>query len=410
MTTTRRYYDDSYTTRFSARVVESLRVDDKPAVVLDQTYFYPTGGGQPNDIGRLTSPNGKIAQVIDVQTRAEDKAVLHILSEPLDGDTVECEIDWARRFDLMQQHTGQHILSQAFIRACEAGTVGFHLGTEAVTIDLDKGDLNIATLNGAESLANEIVFANTAVTTRLISPDDAEGIRMRRVPDALATNGLRVVEIGDFDMTACGGTHVAHTGEVGMIKLLATEKYKGGTRITFVCGFRALHEMQMRTTLLNWIASDLSCAIPDIPDIIAKLREGSANAEKNIKGLRERLTEHESAKLIAQAEARGGLRLVMHVEENGDSSALRLLAARVVRKPGMVAMMATAGDKVQVICARSADVSLDMNALLKATLAPFGGKGGGQPAQAQGGAGAASRDAVVAALHAAADQIMDRSG
>ena len=383
---------------------ETLRVNDKPAVILDETYFYPTGGGQPNDTGTITSASGKIAQVVDVQTRAEDKAVLHILSEPHDGDTVEGEINWARRFDLMQQHTGQHILSQSFIRHSDAATVGFHLGSETVTIDVDKADLSAVLLEDTELLANEVVTRNLAITTRLISPEDAEGIRMRRVPDALATNGLRIVQIGDFDVTACGGTHVARTGEIGMIKLLAWEKYKGGTRISFVCGGRALRAMQMRTTLLDTLAADLSCAITDIPDIIAKLRESNASAEKTIKGLRERLIEYEGAELIAQSEARAGVRLVMHVEENGDPSVLRLLAARIVREPGMIAMLATAGDKVQIICARSADLSIDMSALLKTALMPLGGKGGGQPAQAQGGAGAGSKEQVMSALRSAVDR------
>jgi alanyl-tRNA synthetase len=403
MTTLRRYYDDSYTTCFRARVVELLVVDGKPAVVLDHTYFYPTGGGQPHDKGSMTSGIGQVVQVIDVQTRGADKAVIHILSEQIDGKSVECEIDWARRFDLMQQHTGQHILSQAFIQYCDASTVGFHLGSEAVTIDLDTADLSAAQLENTELLANEVVTRNVAITTRIISPDEAEGIRMRRVPDALATDGLRVVEIGGFDTTACGGTHVAHTGEIGMIKLLATEKYKGGTRVTFVCGERALREMRARTALLNALAADLSCAIPDIPNIITKLRDGNASAEKTVKSLRERLIEFEGAELIAQAEKRGDVRLVLQVEADGDPAAMRVLAARIVREPGMVAMLGVAGEKVQIVCARSADVDLDMNALLKAAVAPLGGKGGGQPAQAQGGAGAASREIVLAALHNAAD-------
>lgn len=402
MTTTRRYYDDSYTMRFNARVVESLLVNDRPAVVLDQTYFYPTGGGQPHDTGRMTSDTGQVVQVVDVQTRAEDKAVLHILSEPLDGDPVECKINWARRFDLMQQHTGQHILSQTFIQYGDASTIGFHLSSETVTIDVDKADLSAGLLEDTELLANEVVTRNLAIKTRLISPGDADGIRMRRVPEALVTDGLRIVEIGDFDITACGGTHVAHTGEIGMIKLLASEKYKGGARITFVCGFRALRAMQMRTTLLNTLAADLSCAIPDIPDMVAKLRDANANADKTIKGLRERLIEYEGAELIAKAEQRGKHHIAIHVEENGDPSMLRLLAARIVREPGMVAMLGVSGDKVQIVCARSTDITHDMNTLLKAALAPLGGKGGGQPAQAQGGAGAASREQVISALRSAA--------
>ncbi len=406
--TARRYYDDSYTARFRAMVTEALTIEGKPAVVLNETYFYPTGGGQPHDVGTMTA-GGRTAQVIDVQTRGDDNAVLHILSEPLFGEAVECEIDWARRFDLMQQHTGQHILSQAFIRTSNAATNGFHLGTEEVTIDLDKPGLDADALRSVETLANDIVFANRTVTTRLISREDAEGIRMRRVPDALATDGLRIVEISDFDTTACGGTHVARTGEIGMIKILTTENYKGGTRVSFVCGERALRAAQMRTSLLNTLAADLSCAITDLPNIVARLRDQSASAEKSVKGLRARLVEYEGAALIKTSEVHEGVRWIIHVEEDGDPSALRLLAARIVREPGNVAVLGTAGDKTQVICARSSDVSTDMNILLKTALTPLGGKGGGQPSQAQGGAGAASHEQVLAALRAAVASITTRS-
>jgi alanyl-tRNA synthetase len=332
--------------------------------------------------------------------------VLHIVSAPLALGYVEATVDWTRRFDLMQQHTGQHILSQAFIQRCDASTVGFHLGSEIVTIDVDKADLNVSQLEATERLANQVVMRHLDITTRLISPDQADGIRMRRVPEALATDGLRIVVIGDFDTTACGGTHVAHTGEIGMIKLLSTEKYKGGTRVTFVCGERALAAMQMYTTLLNALASDLTCAITDLPAIVTRLRADGAANDKTIKALREQLVEYAGAELITTAQVRGSVRVVASAYPAEEAATLRSLATRITREAGMVALLATYGERVQVVCARSADVAIDMNGVLKVVLAPLGGKGGGQPASAQGGAGAATQEQVIRALNTATETII----
>lgn len=395
MTTQRLYYTDAHTWQFSAQVVETTTYHDKPTVVLDQTYFYPTGGGQPHDTGRLSD-----ARVIDVVARADDKAVLHVLDGAAPTGKVNASIDGERRFDHMQQHTGQHILTQAFVQTCDANTVGFHLG-ESVTIDLDAPTLTVQQIARAESLANTIVTNNRAVTTRIIDPNDADGVRMRRVPEALATDGLRVVEVADFDTTACGGTHVQFTGEIGMIKVLRAEKYKGGTRIEFVCGGRALREFGRRVAVTAQLTADLSCALDDLPTIVGGYRTTASDSEKTIKALRERLIEYEARDLTAVAEQRGDARLVLAVYEGRDAAELRLLAARIVRENEMLALLGLAGEKSHVICARSADLRHDMNALLKRALEPLGGRGGGQPALAQGGGGAATVEAVRRALTAA---------
>ncbi|MDX2139927.1 MAG: DHHA1 domain-containing protein [Chloroflexota bacterium] len=397
--TQRLYYADSYTCAFTARVVETLTVDGNPAVVLNRTYFYPTGGGQPHDTGLIAN-----AHVTDVRTRADDKALLHLLDAPLmEGEAlaagdVLCGIDWGRRFDFMQQHTGQHILTQAFVQTCGANTVGFHLGAETVTIDLDAAALTSEQIAQAESVANHVLYENRAVTTRMVDPDAADGVRMRRVPEALATDGLRVVEVKDFDTTACGGTHVARTGEIGMIKVLRSEKYKGGTRIEFVCGERALAAMQARVELINRLTSDLTCAMTDLPAIVGGLREQIGAAEKTIKALREGLIEGEALELLMASERHGDARVVVAVYEDRDAAELRLLAARLVAAQHVIALLGIAGEKSYVICARSTDLPDDMNVLLKRALEPLGGRGGGSPSLAQGGGGTAGVDMVRAAL------------
>lgn len=217
--TERLYYSDSYTRKFAARVRERAALPDRHAVILDRTFFYPASGGQPSDLGML---NG--VAVEEAVVRESDKAVLHFLARPLDTDSVEGEIDWPRRFDFMQQHTGQHILSQAFIRSAEALTVGFHLGAETTTIDLDTEKIAPSAIERAEQIANEAVAANYPVRAWFPTADELSRLTLRKTPDV--DGPLRVVAIGEFDFNACGGTHVAHTAEVGPIKILKTEKQK----------------------------------------------------------------------------------------------------------------------------------------------------------------------------------------
>jgi alanyl-tRNA synthetase len=219
------------------------------------------------------------------------------------------------------------------------------------------------------------------------------------VPDALATGGLRVVEVQDFDSTACGGTHVAHTGEIGLIKLLRLEKYKGGTRVEFACGGRALRAFQQRVEVTLALTAALTCALPDLPAQVARLQDDLRTRERTIKTQQEALAEYEAVTLLSEANWHGDARLVIAVYDDGrDAAAIRLLAARLVREPGVIALLGTVGDKTHVVCARSAELPHDMAVVLKRTLVPLGGKGGGQPQQAQGGAGPASAEQVRAAL------------
>jgi alanyl-tRNA synthetase len=408
--TARLYYTDSYTTAFSAAIIETLTHEGRPAVVLDRTYFYPIGGGQPHDTGRLAliAPDAEAvteADVLEVVTRPDDKAVVHVLSQPLPLGAVAGEINGARRRDFMQQHTGQHILSQAFVQCCQAHTIGFHLG-ETVTIDLDKADVDPTALQTVEALANQIIYDNLPVRAYQVDPDSAEalGVRMRGVPDMLTTSGLRVVEIERFDRTACGGTHVRASGEVGMIKVLRTEKYKGGTRVEFVCGRRALTAFEQRVDIINALTAALTCALPDLPAQASKLQEDARLKDKRIKNLAEQLIDYQARDLLAQAELHGGARVIISIVTDGDAGTLRLMAARLTREPGVIALLGLAGDKTHIVCARSADLPQDMHAWAQQALAALGGRGGGQPALAQGGAGAADVDTVRAALMAALAQ------
>jgi len=253
--TKRLYYDDSYLRHFTAQVVESTKVKGRPAVILDRTAFYPTSGGQPHDRGLI---NG--IPVINVIER-KDGTVVHVLEEPLPGEvtTVEGEIDWERRFDHMQQHTGQHILSQACLQRLKAETVGFHLGADYATIDLNKAPLSEKKLEAAEALANAVVFANRPVVARFVSKEELAAMPLRKPP---AVEGpIRIVTVEGFDWSPCGGTHVRATGEVGVIKIVRYERRGAETRLTFLCGERAWRDYHQKNRLLRRLATRFSVAV-----------------------------------------------------------------------------------------------------------------------------------------------------
>lgn len=387
----RLYYDDAYTLQFSARVTERLTVDGHPALILDQTYFYPTSGGQPNDLGTIDG-----VPVIDVIARQEDGEVIHVLEKEVVGETVAGIVDRARRIDHMQHHTGQHILSQAFVQIADASTVGFHLSTESITIDLNRVNLSDETVTAVEDLANEIVLADRPVTARIIQPDDAEGVRIRKMPEHLLTGGLRIIDIDGFDVTACGGTHVARTGEIGLIKVLRLEKRGDKTRVEFRCGGRALRDYREKNAIVNQLMADFTCSMAEVTEAAARLQEDVKAAQRALKSATGTLLDYEAARLSAEAPEQKGMRIVKLNFPDRDFGDVRGLAGRIVQEPGRVALLAVSGAKAQMVFARSADLSADMNALLKRVLPLLnGGRGGGQPQMAQGGG---SGDEVQVAL------------
>lgn len=398
MTTQRLYYSDSYTTAFDARCIEHTTLDGAPAVVLDRTYFYPTSGGQPHDTGTL---NG--VAVVDVAVREGDGAVLHVLAQPLDADEVHGEIDWARRFDYMQHHTGQHILSQAFVRLAEAETVGFHMSADSITIDLDTPTLDAALIERVETLANQIVFEDRPV--RAWFPDEAElaGLVLRKTPEV--GGPLRVVEVADFDLNACGGTHVARTGAVGLIKIVRTERRGEALRVEFRCGGRALADYREKNAIMNQLAAALTTGYWDVPAALERLREENQALRRELRAARSALLEHQARELRAATPHNGAFALVTQVLDD-DPQTARELVQKLIAYPQTIVLCAVAGEKAQIIAARSDDLPHDMVAALKAGLAVLGvDRGGGRPSFAQGGGVAATREALAAALAAAAESL-----
>jgi alanyl-tRNA synthetase len=373
----RLYYSDAYCTAFDARVVERLTLAGSPAVVLDRTAFYPTSGGQPHDTGTL---NG--VTVVEVVEREEDHAIIHRLGAPLPGDDVHGAVDWPRRFDHMQQHTGQHILSQACVQTADADTVGFHLSGDYSTIDLNR-NLSDDDIARAEALANQIVFQDLPVVARWVTPDQVAALPLRKPPAVL--DSIRIIQIGDFDWSACGGTHLAHSGEAGLIKVTRSERRGSETRITFLCGGRALAHYSLLNALARDLALRLTVGIEELPQTVDRLQSEARALRKERDQLHEALLDHEASALASSAQAMGRASVVQCVFQARPVDEVRRLAARIVAQPGRVALLGLRGEKAQLIFARAADLGYDMRPLLKEACRLVGGGGGGGPELAQGG-------------------------
>jgi alanyl-tRNA synthetase len=384
--TDRLYYTDSYLTSFDAVVRSSDLVGDRSHVVLDRTAFYPSSGGQPFDMGRLGGQT--IVDVVD----NDIGDVVHIVSGSLEpGASVHGDVDWPRRLDHMQQHTGQHMLSAAFDRLAGVRTVSFHLGAEASTIDLAR-EVTSAEIDRAESEANSVVWEDRPVSVRFVSAEQAAELPLRKEPIRGGT--LRLVEIPDFDLSACGGTHVARTGVVGLIAVAGVERFKGASRVSFVCGRRALGSHRALRDVVLAATRGLSVTAPEVKGAIERLQSDARDATKVTRRLQDELAVFRAAKLRDDAEAIGPLRVVLRSEPELDGAGLKSLASAVVGESGLVAVFTGRGTPVPVIVARSTDVSVDAAALLREIASELGGRGGGTAAIAQGGL-AASPDAVL---------------
>lgn len=399
MPTQRLYYTDSYTTVFDAVIVERTTYNDAPAVILDRTYFYPTSGGQPHDTGQL---NG--ARVVEVVVRETDAAVLHVLDAELSADQVTGRIDWPRRFDHMQHHTGQHILSQAFVQLAKAETVGFHVSPDSVTIDLNKPGIKPVTVDAVENLANQIVAENRPVRVWYPSDDEISALQLRKVPEV--EGALRVVAVEDFDTTACGGTHVVQTGEIGVIKVLRVDRRGDTVRVEFRCGGRALLDYRQKHALVSQLAADLTTGYADIPALLQKLRDENKSLQRELRTVRASLLEHEAEQLWKAASQAGRYTLILQAFENREVAEVRQIVQYLIAHPATVALCGAAGEKAQLILGRSDDLPYDMVPALMRGLAIWNvDRGGGRPSLAQGGGVVASVQDVQAALNAAIDVI-----
>jgi alanyl-tRNA synthetase len=387
--TLRLYYTDAYLREFDATVVE--RADDGRRVYLDRTAFYPTSGGQPHDRGLLGG-----AAVTDVVE--EGDRVAHLLEAPLRHDTVHGSVDWLRRFDHMQQHTGQHLLSAVLHEQFGYATTAVHFGREASTLDLDTSALEHARLIAAEARANEVVAENRAVE---VSFEDAEQAGGLRKPSA-REGTLRIVTIRDLDRSACGGTHVRATGEIGPIVIRKSERVKKSVRLQFLCGGRAVRRARADLDLLSEIAARYSAAADELPALVEAQRAELKAATAARRELEKTLAAARARELYEVTAPDGtGLRRIVVREELGPAERLRPLAEAVCALPRALFAAWTAVPPALLVAA-SADAGVDAGALVRSALSGVGGRGGGSPRIAQGTAPSAEAvERAVAALLAA---------
>jgi alanyl-tRNA synthetase len=399
--TERLYYTDSRLLEFEARVVDlSERDDGAIAVTLDRTAFYPTGGGQPNDTGTLGD-----ARVVDC-LEAENESVLHVIQGPTPeiGDTVRGKIDWLRRLDHLQQHSGQHILSAAFVKLFDAPTRSFRMLEHECEIDVELENPTDDRIQQAVDLANQIIWEARPVQIHNVTPDEAANLPLRKEP--ARAGELRVIEIEDFDLTPCGGTHAGSTGEVGVIAVRSWERAKGLTRIQFMAGTRVLHDYRKANRTAMEIAGVFSAGRDDTPALVAKLIEENKKLSRRVRELDQVACRVEAEDLLRGAGPSGktGSQVIIRVFNDRDSDSLKHLALALISHPKVVVLLGSRdNDTARLVFARSADAGGDMNVLMSRACEVVEGRGGGKPDMAQGGG--KNPDAIEQALAAAADSL-----
>ena len=382
--TERLYYHDSHLTEFHARVVGIAEdAAGRVAVTLDRTAFYPTGGGQPGDTGTLGA--ARVVECVD-----EDEAgVRHIIegTTPQLGARVEGHVDWLRRLDHLQQHTGQHILSQAFIQLFgDAPTRAFRMLERACEIDVDLRDPSNERIEEAVELANRIIWEDRPVRVRHVSAEEAAALPLRK--DSAREGNLRIIEIESFDLSPCGGTHAARTGEVGIVAVRSWERAKGLTRVEFIAGGRVLADYRRANHTGRAVAALFSAGRDNALELVARSLEENKTLLRRLRTLEEIAARVEAEELIHTATPGGDAHthIVTHIFADRDAESLKRLALSIIARPGHIALLGSRDEHTaRLVFARAADASGDMNTLLCEACTLLDGRGGGRPDLAQGG-------------------------
>ncbi|MCU1808570.1 DHHA1 domain-containing protein [Cytobacillus firmus] len=371
------YYENPYIKTFETELVHQA-ADDKERVyaVLKETAFYPTGGGQPHDEGTL---NG--IRVVGVE-EAEGE-IRHYLERELEPSNsgISGEIDWNRRFDHMQQHAGQHILSAAFEELYGYKTVSFHLGKEILTIDLEISELPVGHAEEAERLANAIILENRPIEARWVSAEEASQFPLRK--QLSVSEDIRLVIVPEFDYNGCGGTHPTSTCQVAGVKVLDWERQKKKIRVQFICGSRILTQLQTKHEITGNLSQLLNAPEQDLPSAASRLIENGKDLEKQLEAAKEALLAYEAKEMFTA----GKEKCISKVFEGRSVQELQKLARLIASQTenADVILINETADKLQFVCARGADSESDMKSLSAELLQKINGKGGGNPQFAQGG-------------------------
>jgi alanyl-tRNA synthetase len=421
--TDRLYYHDSFLYDFDAEVRETAETP-RPALVLDRTAFYPTSGGQVFDTGSIVFQNAEPSDPESINkvrvtevAETEDGRVVHYLeatggefhkNDIKPGTRVRGQIDAPRRRDHMQQHSGQHVLSAAFVRLFDLHTVSFHMADDYCSIDLDTPTLTKEQIEAAERVANEIILENRPVEIRFVTRDEAGKLGLRKIP-AADRDELRIIDIRDWDVSACGGTHVNQTGQIGCVLLRKVEKVRQGWRVEFIAGQRAVATARRDFTTLTEAAGLFSAHIYDVPQQARKSLDEIRTLRKQREQSLEELAEAQAAALLAETQETNGRKLIVRSFAERELNSVKLLAQKLTRlAPNVIALLGTASPQPSLVFARSQSSDpdaqpLDMGALMKQTMATLGGRGGGSKDMAQGGV--ASGDGIEAAIKELAQRL-----
>jgi len=376
------YYRNSYLKEFRAKVLKKIKIDNQSAVVLEETAFYPTSGGQPYD-------KGLIQNIPVVEVLEDNNEIIHILKEELKEKInfeVVGKIDWERRFDHMQQHLGQHILSGALMKLWSAETLSFHLGEEVCTLDIAKEKLTEEEAKKAEECANEIIFDNRPVKCYFVEgEEELKGLNLRKVPEK--TGKIRVIEVEDFDFSACGGTHCRATGEVGLIKITKWEKRGEKIRLEFICGRRARKDYFWKNELIKNISNKLTIKDSELGEAIDRMLEERKEIRKELKEFKEKSLDYEVRNLINESSLKDdGIKIISKIFEDKNFQEVRELVQKIINlDDSVVVLFGVKDEKAKILFACSRVLKYDMNGLIREAGKFIEGRGGGAPNFAQAG-------------------------
>ncbi|MCD2347318.1 alanyl-tRNA editing protein [Clostridium guangxiense] len=366
--TEKMFYDDPYVCEGEGRILDIIEKNNKYEVVLDKTPFYPEGGGQPCDLGTI---NGMPVEYV----REKDDVIYHVMNTKPDGEIAKCKVDFLRRRDNIQQHTGEHLLSAAFFKLYKGVNCGFHMGEDYITIDIDMEEVNESMVQKVEEEVNNYIYMNVPTKTYFMSKDEAKKLPLRK---AIKAEGrIRIVQLGDVDYSACCGTHVVRTGEVGIVKVLKTEKYKGMTRVYFKCGERALKHVMKEHDIISKLQKLFSTEEDKLVDRVNSQNEEIMNLRKEVSEYKKNEAKIESEKLLKSSHSK----LISAHYEDRDFDFIESIYDCLKDEEAVVIL--TSGKDNRIIFAQNAIDSVQCGKIFKENIKGFNGRGGGSPKRAQ---------------------------
>jgi alanyl-tRNA synthetase len=365
--TKRLYLRDAYQIEFEARILERGLREKKPALILDQTCFYPESGGQPYDQGWMNGE--RVIKVFD-----EGESIVHVLERDIEAEGIKGKIDWQRRFDHMQQHSGQHILSQSFVELCGAKTLSFHLGESVSTLEIGLRKASDEEVERVERRANEIIFEDREVKIHFLSEDEVGRLPLRKPPPK--KKRIRVIEISGFDYTACGGTHVGRTGEVGLVKIIKWERIRDNVRFEFLCGNRALQDYSAKNRILRELVNRYTVHESEVLSSVEKLSSDLKSQKQKCRKLQQTIAQYEAQEIIKKADES----IISQTFTDRTHEEVRNLALNIIHSGDFIVLFGLKGEeRGHLVLARSEGFDIDMRELIPLVSSLIKAKGGGNP-------------------------------